>query len=106
MTSLSTGEASFRMVDAYRLYPNAIKNLSRCGQGYLLSDAGLKPIAYGLLPPLSAEYVLGRKQQREARGLGLYETSQESMVQRAVRTSRQNRVTRFGASQFVFPMTR
>ena len=61
-------------MDAYRLHPNAIKNLARCGQGYLLSDSGLKPIAYGMLPPLSAKYSLARNDQREARGLRLYET--------------------------------
>jgi TraM recognition site of TraD and TraG len=75
LTSLSTGEASSRMVDAYRLHPNAIKNLARCGQGYLLSDAGLKPVAYGMLPPsLSASYELPRNQQPGAKGLRLYET--------------------------------
>jgi hypothetical protein len=45
MTSLSTGEASSRMVDAYRLHPNAIKGLARCGQGYLLSDSRLRDVA-------------------------------------------------------------
>jgi hypothetical protein len=75
LTSLSTGEASSRMVDAYRLHPNAIKGLARSGQGYLLSDGDLKPIAYGMLPPaLSASYELPRNQQREAKGLRLYET--------------------------------
>jgi hypothetical protein len=74
MTSLSTGEASSRMVDAYRLHPNAIKNLARCGQGYLLSDTGLKKIAYGMLPALAADYTLARKNQSEAKGLRLYET--------------------------------
>jgi hypothetical protein len=31
----------------YRLHPNAIRALARCGQGYLLSDSGLHPVAYG-----------------------------------------------------------
>ncbi len=73
MTSLSTGEASSRMVDAYRLHPNAIKNLARCGQGYLLSDTVLKPVAYGMLPSLSLHDSLLRKQQHEAKGLRLYD---------------------------------
>jgi hypothetical protein len=36
-------------------------------QGYLLSDSGLHPVAYGILPALSADYPLPRKEQR-ARG--------------------------------------
>jgi hypothetical protein len=62
------------MVEAYRLHPNAIKALARRGQGYLLSDEGLHPVAYGMLPPLTADYSLPRKDQRKARGLRLYET--------------------------------
>jgi TraM recognition site of TraD and TraG len=73
-TSLATGEASSKMVEAYRLHPNAIKNLARCGQGYLLSDTGLKPVAYGMLPPISANYELPRNRQLTAKGLRLYET--------------------------------
>ena len=73
-TSLATGDASSRLVEAYRLHPNAIKALARCGQGYLLSDVGLAPVAYGMLPTLTADYPLPRKDQRGARGLRLYET--------------------------------
>ena len=73
-TSLATGDASSRLVEAYRLHPNAIKALARCGQGYLLSDVGLAPVAYGMLPPLTADYPLPRKDQRAARGLRLYVT--------------------------------
>jgi TraM recognition site of TraD and TraG len=72
-TSLATGEASSKTVEAYRLHPNAIKNLARCGQGYLLSDTGLKPVAYGMLPPLAANYPLARNEQGAAKGLRLYE---------------------------------
>ena len=43
LTSLATGDASSRLVEAYRLRPNAIKALARCGQGYSLSDEGLRP---------------------------------------------------------------
>jgi hypothetical protein len=74
LTSLATGDASSKLVDAYRLHPNAIKALARCGQGYLLSDSGLHPVAYGMLPPLTADYPLPRKEHRGARGLRLYET--------------------------------
>ena len=34
LTSLATGDASSRLVEAYRLHPNAIKALALCGQGY------------------------------------------------------------------------
>jgi hypothetical protein len=74
LTSLATGDASSKLVEAYRLHPNAIKALARCGQGYLLSDSGLHPVAYGMLPPMTADYPLPRKDQRRARGLRLYET--------------------------------
>ncbi len=73
-TSLLTGDATARQVEAYRLHPNCIKSLARCGQGYLLSDDGLHPLAYGMLPPLSATYPLRRHCQRAAPGLRLYET--------------------------------
>jgi hypothetical protein len=74
LTSLATGDASSRLVEAYRLHPNAIKALARCGQGYSLSDEGLAPVAYPMMPPLSADYPLPRKDQKVARGLRLYET--------------------------------
>jgi hypothetical protein len=32
LTSLANGDASSRLVEAYRLHPNAIKALARCGQ--------------------------------------------------------------------------
>jgi TraM recognition site of TraD and TraG len=73
-TSLLTGDASTRQVEAYRLHPNAIKRLARCGQGYLLSDDALRPLVYGMLPPLSARYPLSRHRQKDAPGLRLYET--------------------------------
>jgi hypothetical protein len=73
-TSLVTGDAFARTVEAYRLHPNCIKNLARCGQGYLLSDDGVRPVAYGMLPHVSASYPLPRKSQKDAPGLRLYET--------------------------------
>jgi hypothetical protein len=60
--------------------PKGIKSLARCGQGHLLSDDGLRPVVYGALPPLSADYSLARKDQATARGL-IAETA------RAVRAS-------------------
>ncbi|MGO9764033.1 MAG: type IV secretory system conjugative DNA transfer family protein [Myxococcaceae bacterium] len=73
-TSLPTGDASARQVEAYRLHPNCIKSLARCGQGYLLADDGLWPLVYGMLPALSADYPLLRHNQQRAPGLRLYET--------------------------------
>jgi hypothetical protein len=37
-------------------------------------DDGLAPVAYGMLPALTADYALERKDQKSARGLRLYET--------------------------------
>ena len=74
LTSLATREASTRLVESYKLHPNAIKNLARAGQGYLFNDEGLRPICYGMLPTnFRANYLLPRKGQSRARGLKLYE---------------------------------
>jgi len=72
-TSLSTGEASTRVVESYRLHPNRIKNLARYGQGFLYTDSTLHPVCYGQLPPVSADYPLPAHRQESARGLRLYE---------------------------------
>jgi hypothetical protein len=69
LTGLSTGDGSWTMVEAYRLHPNAIKAFARCGQGYLLADDEWHPVAYGMLPPLRAEYPLPRKDQQETKYL-------------------------------------
>ena len=73
-TALPMALEPTQIAEAYRLHPNAIKALARCGQGYSLSDEGLAPVAYPLMPALSAEYPLTRKDQKAARGLRLYET--------------------------------
>jgi hypothetical protein len=73
LTSLATREASTRLVESYRLHPNRIKNLARCGQGYLYTDSTLHPVCYGQLPPLTASFPLPRRSQ-DGRGLRLYET--------------------------------
>jgi hypothetical protein len=72
-TSLATGDVSTKLVEAYKLHPNAIKSLARCGQGYLFSDEGLRPVSYGMLPALSSDFPLKRKDQASARGLRLYD---------------------------------
>ena len=72
-TSLTTGDASSKLVEEYRLHPNRIKSLARCGQGYLFNDEGLHPVCYGMLPPLGMDYALPRREQLNARGLRLYE---------------------------------
>jgi TraM recognition site of TraD and TraG len=73
-TSLLTGNATARQVETYRLHPNHIKRLARCGQGYFLTDDGLRPVVYGMLPALNAQYPLVRNNQKDAPGLRLYET--------------------------------
>ena len=74
MTQLITGDASSKMVERYKLHPNAIKSLARCGQGYIYNDEGIRPIAYGMLPgDLCADYPMRTKDQLGASGLRLYE---------------------------------
>jgi hypothetical protein len=73
-TSLTTGDASSKEVEGYRLHPNAIKNLAGRGQGYLLNDEGLRPVAYGMLPDFKIRRPLRVKDQSKARGLRLYES--------------------------------
>ncbi len=73
-TSIATQEASAKLVEAYRLHPNRIKALARCGQGYVYTDEGITPVCYPLFPPeLRDRYPLPRKSQDGARGLHLYE---------------------------------
>jgi hypothetical protein len=73
-TSLMTGDASSKLVEAYRLHPNRIKALARTGQGYALSDEGIRPVCYAPLPSgFRADYPLEAKEQRNVPGLRLYE---------------------------------
>jgi hypothetical protein len=72
-TSLTTGDASSKLVETYRLHPNAIKGLARCGQGYLMNDETLKPICYGMLPRLGGDFELRAKAPSPQIGLRLYE---------------------------------
>jgi hypothetical protein len=72
-TSLATREASTRLVESYKLHPNRIKNLARCGQGFLYTDSTLHPVCYGQLPPLRADYPLVSRPEASVAGLHLYE---------------------------------
>jgi hypothetical protein len=72
-TSLATREASTRVVEAYKLHPNRIKNLARCGQGFLYTDSTLHPVCYGQLPSLRADYALSSRPSATVAGLQLYE---------------------------------
>jgi len=73
LTSLATREASSELVESYRLHPNRIKNLARCGQGYLYTDSALHPVCYPELPPLQGGQPLPRPKPRGWRGLCLHE---------------------------------
>lgn len=71
-TSLVTGDASTKLVEAYRLHPNRIKHLSTRGQGYAFFDKEMRRVSYGKLPDdLMADYPLPAKDQTKARGLRL-----------------------------------
>jgi hypothetical protein len=73
-TSIATQDASTKLVEAYRLHPNRIKHLARCGQGFLYTDEGLMPVCYPELPPtIRARYSLRRHAQEDAPGLRLYD---------------------------------
>jgi hypothetical protein len=73
-TSIETQNSSTKLVEAYRLHPNRIKHLARCGQGYLYTDEGVTPVCYPMFPTsLRARYPLAVNDQEGARGLRLYE---------------------------------
>ena len=73
-TSLATQDASTKLVEAYRLHPNRIKHLARCGQGFLYTDEGLTPVCYPELPAtIRARYALQHHSQEDAPGLRLYD---------------------------------
>ena len=73
LTSRATREASTRLVESYKLHPNRIKNLARCGQGYLYTDSSLSPVCYGELPRMRATYPLWRREAAPRPALSLYE---------------------------------
>jgi hypothetical protein len=72
-TSLTTGDASTKLVETFRLHPNAIKSLASCGQGYCYFGADIVPLSFAMLPDLAADFPLLRNVQAEARGLRLEE---------------------------------
>lgn len=74
LTSLMTGDASTKLVDAFRLHPNAIKDLGAYGQGYVINDEGIRPVCYGMVPEVMANYPLPLRDQEQARGLRLFAT--------------------------------
>ena len=73
LTSLVTREASTRLVESYKLHPNRIKNLARCGQGFLYTDSTLHQVCYGQLPQIRASYPLVSRPKATVAGLHLYE---------------------------------
>jgi hypothetical protein len=94
-TSLATGDASTKLVEAYKLHPNRIKTLATSGQGYLYNGEGIKPLVYGMLPAgLVADYQLPQKDQTRARGLRLYERFIAGKVAEAVADAAEPSVAR------------
>lgn len=72
-TSLSTGDASTKVIEEFRLHPNAVKALAPCGQGYCYFGSDIVPLALGMLPDLQVDYPLTLNDQSKARGLRLLE---------------------------------
>ncbi len=74
-TAIKTQDSSNKMVEGYILHPNRIKNLARCGQGYLHSDEGLVPVNYPMFPErLRITHGLATpRPQHTTVGLRLYE---------------------------------
>lgn len=70
-TSLTTGDGSTKLVETFRLHPNAIKSLAACGQGYCYFGSEIVPLSFAMLPEFQADYPLQRKEQGGARGLEL-----------------------------------
>lgn len=73
-TSLATGDASSKLVETFRLAPNAIKALAPYGQGYCyFGGDNLAALAFGMLPQVAADFSLPARSQAEAAGLRLEE---------------------------------
>ena len=73
-TSLSTGDASSKLVETFKLHPNAIKALAPYGQGYCyFGGDNLAALAFGMLPQVAADFSLPARSQAEAPGLRLEE---------------------------------
>jgi type IV secretory pathway TraG/TraD family ATPase VirD4 len=72
-TSLTTGDASSKLVEAFRLHPNAIKSLAPAGQAYCYFGQEIVPISLGMLPRLEEDYPMARREQNDVPGLRLEE---------------------------------
>jgi type IV secretory pathway TraG/TraD family ATPase VirD4 len=72
-TSLTTGDASTKLVETFRLHPNAVKSLASCGQGYCYFGSKVVPLGFGMLPELRVDFRLEKRAQVGARGLRLEE---------------------------------
>ncbi|MFT3714040.1 MAG: TraM recognition domain-containing protein [Archangium sp.] len=72
-TSLTTGDASTKLVETFRLHPNAIKSLAACGQGFCYFGNEIVPLSFAMLPELQAEFELAKQEQTSTRGLRLEE---------------------------------
>lgn len=71
LTSLTTGDASSKLVETFRLHPNAIKSLAPCGQGYAYFGSEVVPVALAMFPSLSMEGRLGGRLRHEERASGI-----------------------------------
>jgi hypothetical protein len=73
-TSLSTGDASSKLVETFKLHPNAIKALAPFGQGYCyFGGDNLAALAFGMLPQVVADFSLPSRSQADVLGLRLEE---------------------------------
>lgn len=72
-TSLTTGDASTKQVETFRLHPNAIKSLASQGQGHCYFGSDIVPLAFGILPDLQVTLPIVGNDQKAARGLRLEE---------------------------------
>jgi hypothetical protein len=70
-TSLTTGDAGTKLVETFKLHPNAVKSLAACGQGYFYFGNDIVPLALGMLPNVAADYPLKANSQAGAKGLRL-----------------------------------
>jgi len=70
-TSLTTGDASTKLVETFRLHPNAIKSLASCGQAYCYFGNGIVPLSFAMLPELAAKSALETRVVELDRGIGL-----------------------------------
>lgn len=72
-TSLATGDASTKLVEVFRLHPNAIKTLAHPGQGYLYAGNRVQPVMYAGLPEALARGIdpPAARTAEPARGLHL-----------------------------------